>query len=140
MIGHSLGGAAGIEAVACVQCITEGCSPGVEGSCGPAVIDDRPRLCLTATTDTAREPTYKAYEASLGPAFIAEWGDGANHLTPLFSGLDSPAGAQYLRLYAAWFRCFLADDEAGCALFRGDSECPVCADDGWVAIEGKRIP
>lgn len=47
--GHSQGGQGAnnaadhpnVEAVACIQCITEDCSPGAAGSCGAAVVDDR---------------------------------------------------------------------------------------------------
>ncbi len=60
-----------VEAVARVQCITEGCSPGSDGSCGAALLDDRPRPCLTADADSAPEPTGLAYEASEAPAFYA---------------------------------------------------------------------
>lgn len=145
--GHSQGGQGAnnaashpsVEAVACVQCITEGCSPGSDGSCGAAIVDDRPRLCLTADADTALEPTGLAYEASEGPAFYAQWGAGANHLTPLWNGLDSEAGVQYLRLYAAWFRCFLADDGVACGLFEGGDDCVVCGDSGWSEIHGKNF-
>jgi len=145
--GHSQGGQGAnnaadhpsVEAVACIQCITEGCSPGADGSCGAAVVDDRPRLCLTADADTALEPTGLAYEASEGPAFYAQWGSGADHLTPLWTGIDSEAGGQYLRLYAAWFRCFLADDEQACGLFSGGESCEVCDDPGWTAIHGKNL-
>ena len=145
--GHSQGGQGAnnaadhpsVEAVACVQCITQGCSPGSTGSCGDAIVDDRPRLCLTADADTALEPTGLAYEASEGPAFYAQWGAGANHLTPLWTGIDSEAGGQYLRLYAAWFRCFLAGDDNACGLFEGGDDCPVCDDPGWTAIHGKNL-
>ena len=45
---------------------------------------------------------------------------------------------QMQRLYAGWFRCFLADDPLACAMFRG-SPCGICQDSGWTTIEGKHL-
>jgi hypothetical protein len=38
-----------------------------------------------------------------------------------------------MRLYSAWFRCFLADDAQACSLF--SSPCAVCSDPGWAQIQ-----
>jgi hypothetical protein len=65
------------------------------------------------------------------PALCASW-DGADHVsTTLFEGEGSE---QYTRLNSAWFRCFLADDAAACAMFKGGADCPVCMEDGWAEI------
>jgi hypothetical protein len=39
-----------------------------------------------------------------------------------------------MRLYAAWFRCFLADDSAACGMFRGGQGCGICDDSGWAEV------
>jgi hypothetical protein len=55
--------------------------------------------------------------------------DGMTH-TATVSG-RSAGSQQYARLLSAWFRCFLADDIAACAMFEGGESCPLCQESGW---------
>ncbi len=148
--GHSEGGQGAnegadhpnVRVVGCIQCIQEGCSPVDPSTCGDPVVDDRARLCLTGTQDTARVPTYRAYDATDGPAFLANW-NLAGHFTPMngypITQNEREARKQYLRLHAAWYRCFLADDSNACALFRGGENCEICDNKNWKEIKSKGI-
>jgi hypothetical protein len=89
-----------------------------------------------------------------GPMFVADWNKG-NHVgteTVLgFIGGDSTGGAtpaesqmgsqQFQRLYAAWFRCFLADDDVACKLFSGGTpdNCGICKDPGWFLLSSANL-
>jgi hypothetical protein len=50
---------------------------------------------------------------------------------------NDPGTKQYMRLYSAWFRCFLANDQGACALFKGGMSCPLCKEMGWAEIYAK---
>ena len=57
----------------------------------------------------------------------------------LFAG--QPGTFQMMRLYAAWFRCFLADDQVACKLFEGGApaNCGICKDPGWHVLSSKNL-
>ena len=52
-----------------------------------------------------------------------------------------PGTIQMMRLYAAWFRCFLADDQVACKLFEGGApnNCGLCKDPGWHVLSSKKL-
>jgi hypothetical protein len=93
-------------------------------------------LCLTGTEDIAIEGCKGAVNGTSSPALYANY-EGATHTgTATLLGFISndPGTKQYMRFYTAWFRCFLADDEAACDLFKGGASCPVCGESGWAEI------
>jgi hypothetical protein len=101
-------------------------------------------LALTGTGDTivGTGPPTQSYNAATGPAFLASY-TGADHITtPTLGGfVGNHAGTiQYMRLYTAWFRCFLADDATACGLFRGGASCGICNDPNWDTLQSKNIP
>lgn len=136
--GHSQGGAAA-EATAShpnVEALVN-----VQGSFGPPPTGVA-FLCLTGSEDIVALASCESAVNSLDtPAFYASW-QGADHWeTPTLASYlaGDPGTLQYTRLYAAWFRCFLADDAQACALFRGGSECPLCSEPGWSEIFGRNF-
>jgi len=90
-------------------------------------------LCLTGTEDIAPDACRSAVSTAPGPAMAAIWNGGDHVFTETLAGFlaKDPGTLQMMRLYTAWFRCFLADDTAACALFNGGSSCGVCGDEGW---------
>lgn len=109
-------------------------------------------LVLTGTMDLGKGAT-SAVNAAQGKMFVGVW-EGGNHVgteTVLgFLGLDTTSGdamvsqkgaQQFQRLYAAWFRCFLASDETACKLFSGPAPdaCGICKDPGWAALANKNM-
>jgi hypothetical protein len=94
-----------------------------------------------------------AVKQAQGKMFVAVW-EGGNHIgteTVLgYLGLDTTSGdakvsqrgaQQFQRLYAAWFRCFLVDDETACKLFAGATpdNCGICKDPGWNVLANKNL-
>ena len=126
--GHSQGGAGGdrssnhpnVEA-----------NVNVQGSFGTPPAGDAALLCLTGTEDIQPTGCPRAVQAARVPAVSANW-DGADHVSTTLQ--EGEGSDQYLRLYTAWFRCFLADDQNACAMFKGGRECPVCKEEGWEEI------
>ena len=111
-----------------------------------------PGLTLTGTMDLGVGAADAAARAS-GPMFVGVW-EGGNHIgteTVLgFLGLDTTSGdamqsqrgaKQFQRLYAAWFRCFLAGDDVACKLFQGGApdNCGICKDPGWARLASKNM-
>jgi hypothetical protein len=109
-------------------------------------------LTLTGTNDIGAGAAMGVTGAQ-GPMFVAVW-EGGNHVgteTVLgYLGLDTTSGdatvsqkgsIQIQRLYGAWFRCFLADDEVACKLFSGGtpSGCGICKDPGWNTLASKNL-
>jgi hypothetical protein len=130
--GHSQGGAGADRAASHRNVEAE---VNVQGSFGspPA---GTPFLCLTGTADISPTGCEQAVRAASSPAFLANW-EGGDHIstaTLLGYSLGDPGTRQYMRLYTAWFRCFLADDANACAMFRGGANCPLCREPGWAAI------
>lgn len=109
-------------------------------------------LVLTGTMDLGAGAA-SAVNGAQGKMFVGVW-EGGNHVgteTVLgFLGLDTTSGdamvsqkgaQQFQRLYAAWFRCFLADDEVACKLFHGATPgaCGICKDPGWNVLANKNM-
>ena len=93
-------------------------------------------LCLTGTADIMPAGCPAAARAAREPAMSAKWngGDHISTATLLGYSLGDKGTRQYMRLYSAWFRCFLADDQNACAMFKGGQNCPVCREAGWTEI------
>ena len=93
-------------------------------------------LCLTGTADIATQGCKTAVQGAKMPALYANWDGGDHTTTPTLGGFisNNPGTKQYMRLYTSWFRCFLANDENACAMFKGGEDCPVCKDPGWAEI------
>lgn len=98
-------------------------------------------LCLTGTEDIAVTGCKTSVNGATSPALYANWQGGTHTGTATVAGfISGDAGTkQYMRLYTAWFRCFLASDSTACALFKGGTACPVCKDMGWAEIFTKNI-
>jgi hypothetical protein len=99
-------------------------------------------LMLTGTMDIVMSPEMYAANAQ-GPQFIANWEGGDHVTTETVAGyFTGDAGTkQFQRLYAAWFRCFLADDGVACKLFAGGTPdgCGICKDKGWHSLTSKNL-
>lgn len=99
-------------------------------------------LCLTGTADIAPDACRSSVQAAAGPALAAIW-EGGDHVTTetLAGYISGNAGTiQMMRLYAAWFRCFLADDGTACAMFKGaPASCGICQDQGWNELVAKNL-
>ena len=100
-------------------------------------------LALTGSNDTVVTPgpPMASYTAATGPSMFAEY-TGADHTTtPTVGGYYqmNPGTIQFMRFYTAWFRCFLADDQVACAMFKGGSSCGVCKDPNWTSLETKNM-
>lgn len=91
-------------------------------------------LTLTGTMDIVMNPGSLVTGAK-GKAFVASWEGGDHFTTETLGGyIARDAGSlQMQRLYAAWFRCFLADDTVACKMFEGGTPdgCGICKDKGW---------
>jgi hypothetical protein len=100
-------------------------------------------LALTGSADNVvgTGPPTMSYAAATGPSMFAEY-TGADHTTtPTLGGYYqmNPGTIQFMRFYTAWFRCFLADDQVACAMFKGGSSCGVCKDPNWTSLETKNM-
>jgi hypothetical protein len=97
---------------------------------------------LTGTKDMVEAGCTAQYNAATGPAFLADWMDGDHFTTETLAGYITrdPGSLQMQRLLAAWFRCFLADDQDACALFKGaPTNCGICKDTGWAKHESHNL-
>ena len=94
-------------------------------------------LIMTGTADIVSN-VEAMVPAAQGPMFVANWEGGDHFTTETLAGfIAGDAGSlQFQRLYAAWFRCFLADDQVACGLFSGGTpdSCGICKDPGWHAL------
>jgi hypothetical protein len=142
--GHSQGGFAATQATQHAGVVGEVC---VEGGGVPKA--GVATLCLTGNQSTSvnainsvnADVISMTYPGTTGPGFLADW-DGGDHLTtPTESGwiMQDPGTIQFVRLMTAWYRCFLANDDAACALFKGGTGCGICADHGWAELESKNL-
>jgi hypothetical protein len=100
-------------------------------------------LALSGTADTTvgTGPPTQSYTSATGPAFLAIY-TGADHVTtPTLAGWSqkNPGTVQFMRLYTAWYRCFLADDGAACAMFKGGANCGMCTDPNWDKLQSKNM-
>ena len=100
-------------------------------------------LALSGTADNivgTMSPT-QSYMSATGPSMLAIY-TGADHTTtPTVGGyIQMNAGTiQFMRFYTAWWRCFLADDQTACAMFKGGSSCGVCSDPNWNMLQTKNM-
>jgi hypothetical protein len=138
--GHSQGG---IGATAGANLIGANCQAEVCVAGGGTVQKTNAFICLTGTADIAESACSATYQAAPGPSFLADW-DGGDHFTTetLAGYVDGQEGThQFMHLYAAWFRCFLADDQTACKLFNGGtpSGCGICKDPGWAQLASKNL-
>jgi hypothetical protein len=102
-------------------------------------------LCLTGTEDIASTSCPALPDRAQGPAFAASWQGGDHVKTETVAGYISkdPGTMGMQRLYAAWFRCFLADDGVACNLFKGATpdQCGVCKEGmDWAVLKSKNVP
>lgn len=135
--GHSQGGMGASVASSHPNCQAEVCVGGA-GSVSKKVAF----LCETGSEDLAESSCTSAYKAAPGPAFVANWKGGTHTGTETLAGyIQGDKGSlQLMRLYAAWFRCHLADDSAACALFRGaPASCGICKDSGWQELGARNM-
>jgi pimeloyl-ACP methyl ester carboxylesterase len=99
-------------------------------------------LCLTGTADLAEASCVSEFMAAPGPAFLADW-QGGDHVSTetLLGYVTGDAGTKQMqRLYAAWFRCYLADDKVACAMFKGAPDsCGICKDMGWSKLQSRNM-
>jgi hypothetical protein len=138
--GHSQGG---IGATAGANLIGSACEAEVCVAGGGLPAKTNAFICLTGSADLAEQGCTSAYNAAPGQAFLADWDGGDHTTTETVAGYISgqPGTIQMMRLYAAWFRCFLADDQVACKLFEGGapSNCGICKDPGWHILQSKML-
>ena len=138
--GHSQGGIGATQGANLIgsSCEAEVC---VAGGGFPAKTNSF--ICLTGSADLAEQGCTAAYNAAPGQAFLADWDGGDHTTTETLAGYIEmqPGTIQMMRLYAAWFRCFLADDQVACKLFEGGApeHCGICKDPGWHILESKGL-
>jgi hypothetical protein len=129
--GHSQGGFAATEASQQANVVSEVC---VEGGGNQST-------SVNSINSVNVDVIQMTYPGTTGPGFLADW-DGGDHLTtPTESGWikQDPGTIQFVRLMTAWYRCYLANDNTACALFKGGSSCTICKDPGWAEIESKNL-
>ncbi len=100
-------------------------------------------LALTGSADTVVGTTspMESYMSATGPSMFAEY-TGADHTTTPTEGgyfQKNPGTIQFMRFYTAWWRCFLADDQVACKMFKGGASCGVCKDPNWTSLETKNM-
>ena len=99
-------------------------------------------MCLTGTKDQVEAQCTQSFQSASGPAFLGDWMDGDHFVTETLAGYISRnmGSLQMQRLFAGWFRCWLADDAAACALFKGAPDsCGICKDPGWAKREARNM-
>jgi hypothetical protein len=100
------------------------------------------RVAVMYLTGTADIPGSEAgYNGASGPAFLASWQGGDHISTETLLGYlaGDPGTIQMMRFQTAWFRCFLAGDQAACNMFKGGQSCAVCRDPGWAILRSKNF-
>lgn len=138
--GHSQGGIGATEGANLIgaSCEAEVCVAG-----GGVPAKTNAFICLTGSADLAEQGCTAAYNAAPGQAFLADWDGGDHTTTETVAGYlqMQPGTFQMMRLYAAWFRCFLADDQVACKLFEGGApnNCGICKDPGWHVLASKNL-
>jgi hypothetical protein len=100
-------------------------------------------LALTGSADNVvgTMSPMMSYNSATGPSMFAEY-MGADHVTTPTAGgyfQMNPGTIQFMRFYTAWWRCFLADDQTACAMFKGGSSCGVCKDPNWTSLQTKNM-
>lgn len=131
--GHSQGGIGASAAASHPNVVAE---VNIEGG---GYSNGRATLLLTGTLDFMRPSIELSWWLSNGPTFLASHGLTSHIITPSVLGAETPGGIQVKRLYAAWYRCFLADDATACELFTGDDECGICDEPEWFELRSKNL-
>ncbi|MET0389797.1 MAG: hypothetical protein ABW321_27740 [Polyangiales bacterium] len=111
---------------------------------GASTAANHASLCLTGTEDIAAETCPASVNRAQGPFFTASWQGGDHFTTQTLAGyITRNAGSlANQRLYAAWFRCYLADDSVACDVFRGATpdDCGVCKTmEDWAILQSKNV-
>jgi hypothetical protein len=138
--GHSQGG---IGATVATTLIGASCEAEVCVAGGGSPLKTTAFLCLTGTQDQAESACKSTFGVASPPAFLADWDGGTHTGTETLAGYvggDKGTPAM-MKLYAAWFRCYLADDQVACKLFSGGTPggCGMCKDPGWADLESKGL-
>ncbi len=133
--GHSQGGIAATTATAHPNVVAEVC---VQGG-GFGVPSRVAFLCQTGVDDFLRGMCTSTYNSAAGPSFLLDH-QMADHIsTPTFGLTTSEPGKQYVTTSTAWYRCWLADDETACALFKGGMGAPVCMGSDWATCSSRNL-
>lgn len=133
--GHSQGGMGATMASSHPNVIAE------VSVAGGGMVDPKVAIiCLTGTEDMAASMCTLSFNGAAGPAFLASWQGGDHVVTETLAGYITrdPGSLALQRLYAAWFRCFLADDQAACGMFKGNP-CGMCSEPGWAELTGRNM-
>ncbi|HZT53875.1 MAG TPA: hypothetical protein VE995_05800 [Gaiellaceae bacterium] len=136
--GHSqgaIGATAGADKIA--NTAAEVCVAG--GGTLPATVSF---LGLTGTQDILESMTKSTFQSVPGPAFLADWDGGDHFTTETLAGFvaQNPGTIQMMGLYAAWFRCWLAGDQAACKVFQGaPTSCGACTNSGWATLAERNM-
>jgi hypothetical protein len=133
--GHSQGGIAATTAAAHPNVEAEVCVQGGGFGVGAKVAF----MCQTGVDDFLRGMCTSTYNSAAGPSFLLDH-QMADHIsTPTFGLTTSEPGMQYVRTATAWYRCWLADDEAACALFMGGDSAPICGESMWATCSSRNF-
>jgi hypothetical protein len=138
--GHSQGGIGATQGTNLIgaNCQAEVCVAG-----GGQALKSTAFICLTGTADLAEQGCTGAFTAAGPQAFLADWDGGDHTTTETIAGyIQMQAGTiQMMRLYAAWFRCYLADDQVACKMFQGGApgNCGICQDPGWAKLQSRGL-
>jgi hypothetical protein len=108
-----------------------------------AVASDKVSVLILTGTEDIASGAGASVGSARGPMFFASW-EGGDHVgTETIAGYLSrdPGTMQMQRLYAAWFRCFLADDPVACAMLEGGTPdgCGICGDSGWAELNSSML-
>ncbi|MBI2895566.1 MAG: hypothetical protein HYY06_18560 [Deltaproteobacteria bacterium] len=99
----------------------------------------RAALLITGDLDFMNPSIQLSWLSSTGPTFLAGLKSTDHIAVPSILGAATPQGIQVKRVYAAWYRCFLADDADACALFRGGDACGLCVEPDWFDLRSKNL-
>lgn len=99
----------------------------------------RAALLITGDLDFMNPSIQLSWLSSTGPTFMAGLKSTDHIVVPSILGAATPQGIQVKRVYAAWYRCFLADDADACALFSGGDACGLCAEPDWFDLRSKNL-
>jgi hypothetical protein len=133
--GHSQGGIAATTAAKHPKVQAEVCVQG-GGSGVPANVAF---MCQTGVDDFLRSMCTGTYNSASGPSFLLDHQMADHVSTPTFGLSTSEPGMQYVRTATAWFRCWLADDETACAVFKGGTSSPVCGESMWATCDSRNL-
>jgi hypothetical protein len=138
--GHSQGA---IGATAATNLIGAACQAEVCVAGGGSPLKTTAFLCLTGTADQLESSCKTTVQIAGPPSFLGDWDGGTHTGTETLAGYTGGDKGTYamMKLYAAWFRCFLADDQVACKVFQGGTpnNCGMCKDPGWADLESRGL-